>query len=146
MSWLIGEWSLPLRLNEAVKQEWWRSFWHTPEAYRGGGVYRLIGLANAIDLAPALIRRVCGDDPEGTLYIGHSVKLGNRLDNLIKTHQPNLRRTNPHKPLLDRLADRFPAELLAVSWEQSNTPWGRERELITAYCAEFGERPPHNQQ
>jgi hypothetical protein len=145
MSWLTGNWSPPLRLSEIDRQEWWRSLFSGNEAYLGGGVYRLIGLENVVDWTPAIIRRVCSDDTEGTLYIGASDTLFCRVASLIITHQPDYS-SAPHKPLMDRMAAQFPANKLAVSWELSSSvsPWERERELLDCYGAEFGELPPHN--
>jgi hypothetical protein len=44
------------------------------------------------------------------------------------------------------MREHFPSDRLAVSWRFTSDPVKAEKELLAAYLAEFGERPPLNQQ
>ena len=128
-------------MSEAIEQKWW-------ERLEGGrrGVYRLVALSNATSLTPAPLNRVCGTDETGTLYIGGSDKpLKDRLGALVTTIRADYK-GEPHRPLSKPLSARFPANLLAMSWEYNDDPWWREARLLMAYEQEFGERPPNNGQ
>lgn len=49
------------------------------------GVYRLIGLAINEAVSPATIGRACGDDSTGTLYLGESGWLNERLNQMRRS-------------------------------------------------------------
>jgi hypothetical protein len=148
MGWLIGDWSEPAcQLSYAMVKgdEWWLRFQvENPPATRNldAGVYRLIGLGETD--SPAVIRRVCGDDSTGTLYIGSGDILRNRLGSLIKEHHP-MYKTGAHKALPPRLQTQFPADRLAVSWQFVPDHRECEQRLLDAYQAAFGEFPPLNE-
>jgi hypothetical protein len=95
MSWLTGTWvQSPYPISEAKKRgrEWQGWFSLAPDpAGQKPGVYRLVALQDA--KTPAIIHRVCGDDPTGTLYIGASDNVMFRVSDLIKTHHTNFMST-----------------------------------------------------
>lgn len=132
-------------VDTAVEQEWYKKFNRIDgDQDLRPGVYRLVALDQPRASAPALIHRVCGDDATGTLYVGASDCLRNRISSLVATNRQDQYRHSPHKPLAPQLSALFPTNRLAFSWEFSEDPWGREIELLEAYLSEFGELPPHN--
>ena len=138
MGWLDGDWSEMIRVSEAIEQKWWEKL---PPEY--AGVYRLVALTDSHSLVPSPISRVCGVDDTGTLYVGASKgSLAVRVSDLIKTYHRDYK-SSPHRELPKRLADRFPDDKLAISWELTNEPWVREAKLLTAYENSFGELPPN---
>jgi|SRR5579864_5116094 len=134
--WDTGRWTPPIRISEAIKDKWWEQV-----SKKHMGVYRLIALEAIDSLVPAKLPRVCGVDETGTLSIGASRSLMGRLGALVKTNLPEYV-GKPHRVPCRRLADRFPPEKLAFSWECSDSPWDRESELHRLYEGEFGELPP----
>jgi predicted GIY-YIG superfamily endonuclease len=140
MSWLNGSWSELVRISDAIEQKWWEKLQPNSK-----GVYRLVALDEQAS-KPIPLNRVCGTDETGTLYIGASDHpLLSRLASLVKTHRADYT-SKPHRQLSRVLADRFPENRLAITWEYANAPWQREAELLMAYEAEFGELPPNNGQ
>jgi hypothetical protein len=107
------------------------------------GVYRLIGLAAEGDIAkPVTLNRACGQDTTGTLYIGKSVSLHRRL-NQLRLRQPthNAIHTLQRMPRL-----QFPPGTLAIALyftEVGMCSW-IENDLIQAYINSFGDSPPLN--
>ena len=143
MTWLDDKgWSAPIRMSEAIEKKWWEQ---VPKGRKG--VYRLIALAEANNnIMPAALRRVCGVDETGTLYIGASKQsLANRLGSLVMTHRSDFK-GKPRAPLSKLLGERFPADKLAMSWKLTEKPWQREADLLRAYEEAFGELPPRNSQ
>jgi hypothetical protein len=72
MSWLdqVDQWCPLIRVTES-----WGA-----RCPNSGGVYRLVGISTeAGERAPVSIDRVCGRDPNGTLYIGEGASLTGRL-------------------------------------------------------------------
>jgi hypothetical protein len=136
MSWDTGKWSEPIRITEAIEVEWWKQI-----RSESMGVYRLIALRKVDSLVPAELPRVCQVDETGTLSIGATESLMNRLGSLVKTQRVDYR-SKPHRALCERLAKDYPPEKLAFLWEVSKYPWVREQELHDRYEAEFGELPP----
>ena len=141
MSWLTGNWSPLVRISDAIEGKWWETL--SPDSK---GVYRLIALCDTENFNPMPLNRVCGTDETGTLYIGATDRaLLNRLGSLVKTHRKDYA-SQPHRRLSAPLAERFPENKLATSWEYTTSPWDREAELLMAYEAQFGELPPNNGQ
>ena len=137
MTWLVGNWSDPVRISEAIETEYWKKL---PEGKQG--VYRLFALAREGTFEPAPLERVCGTDPTGTLTIGGTAKpLLRRLSALVKTHRIDYH-SAPHRRLPARLAERFPHNRLAFAWWVTDSPWLVEADLHKRYEADFGELPP----
>src|SRR5216683_3721801 len=113
MSWYgclgVYAWSPFCRMDSAMEEEWWRQF-DLPSGERDlrPGVYRLIGLDDTVDSTPAVIHRACGDDATGTLYIGASSCLRDRIASWVMTNRPDIFRSAPSKPFAARLAVFFP--------------------------------------
>ncbi len=97
------------------------------------------------------VSRVGGDDPEGILYIGQSIKLGSRLRLLAKSfHAPP-----PSGKLWQHGAEeiywqcaavqkRYPLENLFVEILPCRDPKQQEMIEISQYYQKFGEVPPFN--
>jgi hypothetical protein len=136
---ITGEWSNPVRMSSAIKDQWWTQCTRSP------GVYRLIALRNTTSFEPLTLARVCGRDQEGTVQIGGARNLHNRLSQLVMASRGDYR-GKPHRVLCAPLAKLLPAERLAFSWQTHDEPWVREKELLLAYEAAFGELPPNNNQ
>jgi hypothetical protein len=111
------------------------------------GVYILFGLETEKRLAPATINRNCGQDQNGTLYIGEAGWLNQRLNQMRRS----LRGEDTHgASRMWRqsaiLNSRFPSNKLGVAillTRVSMHPW-IERDLIRAYLNSFGDTPPLN--
>jgi hypothetical protein len=143
MRWLTGEWSEDIRISSAIDEKWWEKL--SPEnPWKRPGIYRLIAFASKTS-EPEPLQRICGVDETGTLYIGASKELGNRLSALVTTHHPDYK-GQPHQALPQQLARRFPPNQLGFVWQYTETPWHREAELLTSYENAFGELPPLNGQ
>lgn len=112
------------------------------------GVYRLVALeVDDAPTRPATIRRVCGEDRSGTLYIGEGGWLNQRLNQLRRS----LRSEDTHgasRMWRDSavLKSKFPLNKLRVA--VLFTPVGMsghiEQDLIRAYLNSFGDTPPLN--
>jgi len=111
------------------------------------GVYRLIGLATNEAVSPATISRSCGEDSTGTLYVGESGWLNERVNQMRRS----LRGEGTHgaSSLWSRseiLQSKFPREKLGVAMLFTNPkmhPW-IESDLMSAYLNSFGDTPPLN--
>src|SRR5437899_7209935 len=89
---------------------------HGGWGYRG--VYRLIGLADDHAISkPATITRLHGQDTTGTLYIGQSSSLHQRLNRLRRSLSKGALTHSAGVTLQDCLIlrDRFPSQRLAVT-------------------------------
>jgi hypothetical protein len=112
------------------------------------GVYRIIALASEGDLTkPAVLNRICGQDMTGTLYIGETKSLSNRLNQLrrsARSHRPE----RSHRaismlrqiPILDFPLNKLGVALLFTGRDTT----GVESDLIRAYMNSFGDTPPLN--
>jgi hypothetical protein len=155
MGWLSGDWFEPaIRMSDVHMKgsEWWLKFQDEgspPKRDLRSGIYRLIGLDGSGNVAT--IRRVCGDDCTGTLYIGmggdkrgdRDGTLRDRVGNLVAHHCPEYK-IRPHKDLSPLLAKAFPVDRLAMTWLFSDNPRSREKQTLQAYYDKFGELPPQN--
>lgn len=110
------------------------------------GVYRLIGLEVDNDITrPVTLNRVCGQDKSGTLYIGKSNFLNERLNAIQRTA---FRRERSHGaismlrqiPKLGFLPNKLAVALMFTEIK----PRAVERDLISAYINSFGDTPPLN--
>jgi hypothetical protein len=112
------------------------------------GVYRLIALENAADLAsPARLVRVSGEDPSGTLYIGEASDLSLRLNQMRRSARkdPSERSHGAINMLRQIQRLEYPAEKLAVAFIFTGKDTRLiERHLLHAYINSFGEMPPLN--
>ena len=112
------------------------------------GVYRLIGLEKDNDLTnPATLSRICGQDSSGTLYIGESGWLNQRLNQLRRS----LKREDTHGAIrtwrsTPVLKSRFPPNRLGVGilFTAVGMSAAVEQDLIQAYMNSFGDTPPLN--
>jgi hypothetical protein len=135
MAWYDGNWQGPIRIIEAMELKWYDQIDREKM-----GVYRLIAL-EPDGKTHAKLPRICKVDATGTLSIGGSESLRNRMGALVKTHRVDYL-SKPHRSLCARLAKDFPYDRLAFAWEYSESPWERERKLHELYEDEFGELPP----
>jgi hypothetical protein len=136
MSWLNGKWHICRLIETTEKDAWYTLCTDVP------GVYRLIGLDESRpDIVPATINRICGIDPTGTLNIGATKSLPDRLGSLVRTHDPKFR-GGSHRKLPAKMAKRFPPKKLALAWQCADQPYEREGEMLDRYEAQFGEMPP----
>jgi len=112
------------------------------------GVYRVFGIAEETRAnTPAPIGRVCGEDIYGTLYIGKSGWLNERLNQFRrsleseKTHLAAVAWRN-----CETLKRRFPLSKLGVGLLSTNVNMEAvvEFDLIRAYLNTFGDTPPLN--
>jgi hypothetical protein len=143
--WLTGRWCPLYRIVENAFGRRWNDFCK-PD---GPGVYRLVALdSSKSGIVPAPLERVCGTDPTGTLYIGRSESLRNRLSSLVRSQNPTKILGGDHIPVSGKLAKRFPRQWLAITWQRTNSGDCRMREatLFGHYMARFGELPPMNGQ
>lgn len=112
----------------------------------GPGVYRLV----AVDPGgnPVAIRRVCGDDASGTLYMGQGGSVFGRIGLLRRTLRPDYKPGDHPAGIrylrIGRLKTRLDLPFLATSCALSEPPDQAEGRLIESYVAEFGELPPLN--
>ena len=108
---------------------------------RGAGVYRLVAQGQTV-------RRACGDDNSGTLYIGKADALDARVCSLRATLRPDFVSATHGAGLLFNatrvLVDRYPLETLATTWAATSEPSKCWAGLIDAYLKEFGDAPPLN--
>jgi len=111
------------------------------------GVYRLIALASEGDAKPATLNRVGGQDASGTLYIGESSNLSQRLNRLLRSGWGG-RNEDSHGAIgmLKQIAvlDYFPRKLGITLLFTVRDTRGVERDLIKAYMNSFGDTPPLN--
>ena len=104
------------------------------------GVYRLVALEDAGNVKkPATFSRIRGQDPTGTLYIGETGWLNERL-NQMRRGEHNAMQTLRRVPVLD-----FPRAKLAISLLFTGTSTRFiEQSLFDAYMKTFGDTPPLN--
>lgn len=112
------------------------------------GVYRLFALENAGDLKSApTFRRLGGDDPTGTLYIGEAGDLAKRL-NQARRSARSYRREDSHGAIsamrqIPKL--NFPIEKIGVALMYTDRLTRMiERDLLYSYINTFGDSPPLN--
>jgi hypothetical protein len=149
-SWLTGKWSPMCLIIESTPGARWLDICRPDSP----GVYRLIALkANVPGIIPASLDRVCGVDPTGTLYIGHSrSSLRSRLASIVKANATDDRLnvgSGGHRTMAAKLGRRFPPRWRAISWQQldsANAAVNREGALLRAYKTRYGELPPMNEQ
>jgi hypothetical protein len=113
------------------------------------GVYRLFGLAAENDATkPATINRVIGQDGTGTLYIGESGWLNQRLNQLRRSlnHSEDTHGAIRMWRKTPILSARFPSRKLGVGvlFTSVNMHGWVEQDLIRAYMNSFGDSPPLN--
>jgi hypothetical protein len=114
------------------------------------GVYRLFALDVAGDVRrPTTFNRLCGQDPTGTLYVGHSNSLHSRLNQLRRSfneYRPEGSHAVPRAlKALPGLA--IPASNIAVAVMFTNRlPRMIERDLLRVYISTYGDAPPLNYQ
>jgi hypothetical protein len=141
-----GSWSKLRRLDEVGS--------YVATYCSGGGVYRLVALAEPGVSTPAILDRICGRDQTGTLYIGCADALGSRLSKLVRSLRRPKREWVTNREhnagyLLRRNTSpslRFPTTKLAVTWSNHPRPLLAEGHLLLCYRAWFGEGPPLNRQ
>jgi len=138
--WLSGQWEGPVRISTAIEEKWWERC-----ERKRPGVYRLFALRDGNTFEPMPLSRACGADDTGTIYVGASENVFNRLGALVKEHRGDYR-GKPHRPLADPLAEKFTPERLAFYWRFDDQPWQLEKAIVTAYEGVFGEPPPNNRQ
>ncbi|HEY0801476.1 MAG TPA: hypothetical protein VGD54_11580 [Steroidobacteraceae bacterium] len=113
------------------------------------GVYRLVALASDRDLTkPAILNRVAGQDTSGTLYIGETGNLSQRLNQIGRSGWGH-RNEDSHGAIsiLKQMAclDYLPAKLgIALLFTTVRDTKGVESDLIRSYMNTFGDTPPLN--
>jgi hypothetical protein len=107
------------------------------------GVYRLIGLASR---GYATINRACGQDTNGTLYIGKGRPLSSRLDALRRSLRRGSYDHGAPETLryYQRLNQIFPPDELAIAVFPCSNCEYVECDLLDVYINSFGESPPLN--
>jgi hypothetical protein len=147
MTWLDGNWCGMFRISAYDNEHTWDKL---PKG--SPGVYRLVALCNCSNFTPERLNRVCGLDVTGTLYIGRGGSrysqpdtLANRISELAHTHSRRFRGAS-HRKLPKPLGDLFPDDKLAIEWELTDDPRGREGQILANYEGVFGELPPLNSQ
>jgi hypothetical protein len=111
------------------------------------GVYRLIGLTTERPLKSGSIRRACGEDGTGTLYVGEAGWLNERLNQLRRSlHGEDTHGASRMWRQSSVLKAKFPANKLGVSMLFTRVGMHKwiERDLIRAYLNTFGDTPPLN--
>ena len=119
------------------------------------GVYRLIGCASRETIKrnqrfrvvfPTVINRACGQDTNGTLYIGCGRPLSSRLNALRRSlHRGSAEHGAPETlRYYSRLNQIFPPDKLAIAVFQCFNCKYAESDLLDAYINSFGEIPPLN--
>ena len=111
------------------------------------GVYRLIGLATENRFKPAAISRACGEDASGTLYVGESGWLNERLNQLRRSlHGEDTHGASDMWRQSELLKSTFPSNKLGVSMLFTDVLMHGfvERDIIRAYLNSFGDTPPLN--
>jgi hypothetical protein len=144
---IINWWQLP-SWNEICSELTWHKYLldggnFSKKRHGYCGVYRLIGLATDGEIeATAALDRVCGKDTTGTLYIGQTGWLNERLNKM------RLYRHNASIALSGRtpLGNLFPSNKLAIALYFTDPTMTNfiEENLIQAYMVSFGEAPPLN--
>lgn len=107
------------------------------------GVYTIFWI---IDSTPVCINRLLGADKEGILYIGKSIDLKNRLEN-IKSSIKN--KNNKHHFGIKYNKEGFiPSKIkmedLYISFCEYDNPKCVEEKQLTEYFKIYGELPPFN--
>lgn len=104
------------------------------------GVYRLIALEQDRNLdKPATLNRMCGPDPTGTLYIGETGWLNERLNRMRRGEHNAIQ-------MLRRIrALNLPNKRLAIAllFTCKSTRF-IEQHLFESYMQTFGDTPPLN--
>jgi hypothetical protein len=111
------------------------------------GVYRVIGLVTDNAIRPATISRACGDDESGTLYLGETGWLNQRLNQLRRSlHGEDTHGASRMWRQSAALKSRFPSSKLgvAVLFTKVRMHGWIERDLVRAYLNSFGDTPPLN--
>jgi len=112
------------------------------------GVYRLFALASERELSkPATLSRLAGQDTSGTLYIGETGNLAQRLNEQHSGWSHRNSGTHGAIGMLRQIAclDYFPDKLgIALLFTAVPDTRGVERDLIRAYMNSFGDTPPLN--
>lgn len=111
------------------------------------GVYRLFGLSDGNAKRPATICRLQGEDRHGTLYIGKSGWLNERLNQFRRS----LESEGTHRAAVTwrrcaTLRTRFPLSRLGIGllYTAADMEGFIESDLIRAYLNTFGDTPPLN--
>ncbi len=111
------------------------------------GVYRLVALASESELnPPATLNRVCGQDRSGTLYIGCTIRLSDRLNQLRRSLLSRYERSHSAITMLRSIPilDFAPNKLAIALLYTGKRPSFVESYLIKAYMNTFGDTPPLN--
>ena len=146
MSWLSGDWSVLYRVTDRSEEAWFND--QSLRETTRQGVYRLVALTNDVDFDVMILDRVCGKDNSGTVYLGAARSLLGRVADLVATHHPDFK-SKRHREMPTRLAKMLPPSRLAVCFQYvdaDSCPFKRENQLMNAYYAKYGERPPLNRQ
>lgn len=144
-SWHSEGWSEPVSIVARGVGRNWFDVLRTNMDLDHPGVYRLVVLEENGG-APRPLARICGEDPSGTLYVGASRKLANRLTSLVQTYSADYK-SGSHTPMIKKLADMYPSKLLHITCKAiaiADDPFDFEYRLVTDYVKEFGEPPPLN--
>ncbi len=111
------------------------------------GVYRIVALEADKDISrPATLNRLCDQDKTGTLYIGQSSRLSDRMNQLRRTTRGRGERSHgAYGALLNIKKINFPVGKLAVAlmFTGRDTKYV-EGELIRAYMNSYGDPPVLN--
>lgn len=121
-----------------------KSFWHIIPCKPG--VYLIHYLDNEDN--PVELSRLFGTDISGTLYIGQSNNLKDRLRMLWRVLQPNLKATahtfgkkyNTNKTLQKNI----PLNQLGITIVECKQPKTEETKRLESYLKTHGELPPFN--
>lgn len=145
VSWHGGSWSSPALIETRAAGAQWSEIFKRTSPLNAAGLYRLVALD--VDLhIPMAVSRVCGIDWTGTLYLGASSKLENRIKSLVRTYSSDLH-AGAHTPMAQILSNKYPSRLLGVSWrlvDDGLSPFDLEYQLMSVYVNEHGEPPPLN--
>jgi hypothetical protein len=111
------------------------------------GIYKIVSLNE--NRLPTPISRLGGVDNDGTLYIGQSQNLKDRLRMLWRVLNPGYLATAHtfginynHVPLLQAL---YPLDTIAINFEINYDQLNYEKSLIENYRQQYGEVPPLNE-
>lgn len=145
VSWHGGSWSSIVLIETRAAGAQWSDIFRRTAPPNAAGAYRLIAMDVELHI-PMAISRVCGIDWTGTLYLGASLKLENRINSLVRTYSNDLN-GGGHTPVAQILSEKYPSRLLGVSWrlvDEGLSPFELEYELMGLYVNEHGEPPPMN--
>jgi len=112
------------------------------------GIYKILALG--IGNKPLPIQRVCGNDPDGVLYIGQSTKqsIRKRVKSFINGITKGITKdSHPGaKTYVSslKLYKKFPFDFLGVMYEPCSNAEQKEAKELKRYFDKYGELPPLN--